>query len=148
MIWSRLEIQQEVPRSPYFHFVLIGELDCKFFFYDMNIAFWNDSSNALLLFMHFITCFCLRVLIQVYHLLQLHFRNQKSSAHPKKKKSEGGGLRVVYAGSSAWSNWCSSIIGNGTRRIFPSPLGEIIQIYSLSNSNNVPASACLLWWSW
>lgn len=40
MIWSRLETQQEVPRSPYFHLVLIGELDCKFsFFYDTNIAF-------------------------------------------------------------------------------------------------------------
>ena len=49
MIWSRLEIQQEVPRSPYLHLVLIGELDCKFsFFYDINITFWNDSSNALL----------------------------------------------------------------------------------------------------
>lgn len=64
-----------------------------FLWYKRCLLKWLFFQCSIMLFMPFLTCFCLKVLIQVYHLLRLHFRNQKSSSHAK-KTSEGGGLRV------------------------------------------------------
>lgn len=110
----------------------------KFFlWYKCCFLKWLLSRGSVMLSTPFLTWLCLNVLIQVDHLLKLHFRNQKNSSHMIKKKKKqrrarawGWGERVVYAGNSARNNWCSSTIGNW-RLVFPQSSGEIIQIYIL-----------------
>lgn len=43
-----------------------------------------------MLFVSFLTCLCLNVLLQVNHLLKLHFRNQKSNSCIKKNLTVEG----------------------------------------------------------
>lgn len=87
------------------------------------------SQCSIMLFMPFLTCFCLKVLIQAGHLLKLGFKNQKSRSWMK-KKNWGWGWQVVYVSNSTLNNWCFSTIGNGRRWVFPILWGNNSNIHS------------------